>query len=194
MELTIELEAISLLIIGILALFHHDKYARRNKRYRFFNCALLVTGSTILLNIVSTLQLENYETQPYWSMMLMNSLYFAAIISCFTLMTIYAFYLLFEYAVDTHCFSRASKIIVSFYVLLMTLVIVNIWTGCYFYIDENGYNRGPLNKVAFVALFIEIGMFCVCYLRNRKVASPYIRNMVFALPPVIAGLMVLQLI
>ena len=194
MELSLELEAISLLIIGLLALFHLDKNARRNKRYNFFNCALCLTGSAIFLNIVSCLQLEHFETQPIWSMTLLNSLYFIAIISCFSWMAIYAFYLLFEYAADDHCFKIASRIIKSFYAVLMVLVILNVWTGCYFYFDENGYQRGPLNKIAFVALFVEIGMFCVCYIRNQKVASPYIRKMVTTLPPVIAGLMVMQLL
>lgn len=194
MQLSIELEVISLLIIGILALFHQDKYARRNKRYRFFNWALVLNGSALFLNIASYLQLLNIETQPHWSLMLVNSLYFISINSCFSLMAIYAFYLLFEYAVDDHCFKIARSLIASFYTALMVLSIVNIWTGCYFYFDENGYNRGPLNKVAFMVLFVEIGMYCVCYLRNKKVASPYIRKMMTALPPVIVGLMVLQLL
>ena len=126
--------------------------------------------------------------------MLTNSLYFVSISSCLSLMAIYAFYLLFEYTTDRHCYNIATRLIISFYVVLMALVIVNIWTGCYFYFDENGYNRGPLNKIAFLVLFIELGMYCVCYFRNRKTVSPYIRKLVSALPPIIALLLIVQLL
>lgn len=194
MGLTVELEAISLLIIGILALFHHDKYAKRNQRYRFFNIALCLTGSSIFLNIVTILQLGNLETQSYWLLMLTNSLYFVSISSCLSLMAVYAFYLLFEYTTDRHCYNIATRLIISFYVVLMALVIVNIWTGCYFYFDENGYNRGPLNKIAFLVLFVELGMYCMCYIRNRKTVSPYIRKLVSTLPPIIALLLIVQLL
>lgn len=77
-------------------------------------------------------------------------------------MVIYAFYLLFEYAVEDRGFRFASRLILLFYIVLIALVIANIWTGCYFYLDENGYHLGPLNKVAFLVLFVEIGMFCAC--------------------------------
>lgn len=194
MELAIELEAIALLIVGILALFHYDKYAKRNIRYRVFNITLFLAGSSIFLNIVTTLQLESLETQAYWLLMLTNSLYFVSISSCLSLMAVYAFYLLFEYTTDRHCFKIATRLISFFYVVLMALVIANIWTGCYFYFDENGYNRGPLNKIAFLVLFIEIGMYCVCYIRNHKTVSPYIRKLVSTLPPIIAALLVVQLL
>lgn len=193
MGLSIELEAVALLIVCVLALFHQDKCGKRNKRYRFYNVALLLTGSAIVLNIVTCLQLTKWETYSTWVLMLGNSLYFVAISSCLSMMVLYAFYLLFEYTSDDHCYKIAKKLIFTFYSILMVLIIVNIWTGCYFYFDENGYNRGPLNKVAFVVLFVEIGMFCVCYIRNRKVVSPYIRRMVKMLPPIIGGLLVIQL-
>ena len=194
MGMVIELEAVSLLIIGILALFHYDKHGKRNKRYRFYNVGLGLTGISIFLNIFTYLQLYQLDTQPYWFLMLTNSLYFIAISSCLSVMAIYAFYLLFEYTTDDHCYKIATRLICSFYTVLMLLVIVNIWTGCYFYFDETGYNRGPLNKVAFFVLFIEVGMYCMCYIRNRKTVSPYIRKMVTALPPIIMGMLVLQLL
>lgn len=194
MGMVIELEAVSLLIIGILALFHYDKHGKRNKRYRFYNVGLGLTGVSIFLNIFTYLQLHQLDTQPYWFLMLTNSLYFIAISSCLSVMAIYAFYLLFEYTTDDHCYKIATRLICSFYTVLMLLVIVNIWTGCYFYFDETGYNRGPLNKVAFFVLFIEVGMYCMCYIRNRKTVSPYIRKMVTALPPIILGMLVLQLL
>lgn len=194
MGLAVELEVISLLIIGILALFHQDKHAKRNKRYRFFNVALCLTGSAISLNIVTCVQLDHLTTQPYWFLMLMNSLYFMAITSCLSVMALYAFYLLFEHTTECRCYKIATRLIGSFYVVLMVLVFVNIWTGCYFYFDANGYNRGPLNKVAFLALFIEIGMYCMCYIQNYKTASPYIRKLVTTLPPIIVVMLILQLL
>ena len=193
MEFTMEMEVVSFLIIVILAVFHYDKHAKRNKRYRFFNVALCLTGSAIFLNIVTCLQLRTLDTQPYWLLMCTNSLYFVAMSSCLSVMAVYAFYLLFEYTTDDHCYKIATRLICSFYTVLMILVIVNIWTGCYFYFDENGYNRGPLNKIAFLVLFIEMGMYCVCYFRNRKTVSPYIRKMITALPPIIIGMLFIQL-
>lgn len=193
MDVSVKLEAISLIIIGIIALFHKDRNSRYEKRYKLFSVCLLLTTATLVSDIVSWMVLENVAAYPIWLHMIVHSLYFACINSCLSMIAAYVFFLLFEHMPSQKCYKIAKKMIICMWSVLMLLILVNLWTGCYFYIENAAYCRGPLNKLGYLVMIIEVGMLCMCYFRNRKVVTPYAYHLVRAIPPLTVMMTIVQL-
>ena len=194
MGFSIELEAMSLVIIMILALFHYDRNNIHSRRYHLFNICLIITACAIISNIASCVMMANISAYPITLHMIANSIYFITIHSCFSMVAAYVFTLLFAHMKEQKCYKRALAFI-SISMLIMTiLVVVNIWTGCYFYFENDIYYRGPLNKLGFVVLGIEVFMLCVCYFRNRKNVTPYAKQLVQTVPVLVIVMMLIQVI
>lgn len=194
MDISIKLEAIFLIIIVIIGLFHYDKNSKFAKRYQLFNGCLLLTAATLISDIFSCMLIADVASYPMWLHTLIHSLYFTCINSCLSMIAAYVFYLLFEYMPYRKCYKVAKTIIISLWSILMVLILVNLWTGCYFYISNGCYFRGPLNKLGFLVMLIEVGMLCMCYIRNRKVVTPYALQMVRSIPPVTVLLTFIQVL
>ena len=194
MELSIYVDAIALLIIGVLALFHFEKKRKNVRRYQLYSLCLLLTAGTLISDIVSIITINNAADYPLWLNMLTNSVYFACINSCLSIVAGYVFYLLFEYMPEQKCYKIATKVIIGMWCMLMLLIFVNLKTGCYFYFENNVYHRGPLNRLGFAAMTIEVGMLCICYFRNRKVVTPYALQLVKAIPPVVVMMTTVQFV
>ena len=193
MDISVKLEAISLVVIGIIALFHQDRNSRYEKRYKLFNVCLLLTTATLVSDIISWIILEDVAAYPVWIHMIVHNVYFACINSCLSMVAAYVFFLLFEHMPNQKCYKIARKLIICMWSMLMFLILVNLWTGCYFYIENDAYCRGPLNKLGYLVMIIEVGMLCMCYFRNRKVVTPYAFHLVRAIPPLTVMMTIIQL-
>ncbi len=194
MEFSIELEAISLVVIIILALFHYDRNNVHSKRYHLFNICLIITACAIVANIATCIMMKDISAYPMALHMFINSIYFVAINSCFSMIAAYVFTLLFAYMKEQKCYKIALSFVIITNIILVLLVIVNIWTGCYFYFKDNVYYRGPLNKLGFIVLGIEACMLCMCYFRNRKSVTPYAKQLVQTLPFLVIVMTLIQVI
>lgn len=194
MEFSIYVDAIALVIIGVLTLFHYEKINKRIRRYQLFSLCLLLTAGTLVTDIISLITIGNVVAYPLWLNILINSIYFILINSCLSVVAGYVFYLLFEHMPGTKCYRIIKRIISAMWLVLILLVFVNLKTGCYFYFESNIYCRGPLNKLGFLVMVIEVIMLCVCYYWNRKVVTPYAKQLVRAIPPVVLMLSVLQFV
>ena len=192
MDISIYLDAVALLIIGVIALFHYEPRRSKVHRYQMFNLCLVLTAGTLISDMVSLITIGDVSGYPLWVNILVNSIYFICINSCLSIVAAYVFYLLFEYMPEQKCYKIASKLILSMWIVLTLLVFVNLKTGWYFYFENNAYCRGPLNKLGFIVMGVEVCMLCACYFRNRKVVTPYALNLVKAIPPVVMMLTVLQ--
>lgn len=193
MEFSFELEAISLVIMVILALFHYDRNSFHDKRYHLFNICMVVTTFAICANIISSMLLTDVAAYPMWAHITANSLYFIGIQGCFSLVAAYVFTLLFAHMKEQKCFRIAIRFIITMNVVLTILAFVNLWTGCYFYFENNQYCRGPLNKLGFLVLGIEACMLIMCYFRNRKKVTPYATQLICVLPVLVIVMLLIQL-
>ena len=193
MDVSIKLEAISLIIIGIIGLFHYEKKSRSIKRYQLFNLCLWLTAATLVSDIISCMMITDAASYSKGLHMIVHSVYFACINSCLSMIAAYVFYLLFEYIPSQKCYRIVKTVVISMWSVLMILIPINLWTGCYFYIANDTYCRGPLNKLGFLVLFIEVGMLCMCYIRNRKVVTPYALQLVRSIPPIVVLFTIAQI-
>lgn len=194
MSMVTELEAISLVIIVVLAVFHYDPYSRSDRRYRLYNWCLIWSGAGIALNILSCFVIDGSLQVPMWLNILINSACFAVISTAFSVLAGYAFFLLYEYNPNRDAFKKTIMVVLVFGVILLMLVIVNLWTGWYFYFEGTMYRRGPLNRVGFGAVIIELILLCICYFRNKKMVSPGVHQLMRAMPPILIVLVVVQMI
>mgnify|MGYP003290461185 CR=1 FL=1 len=193
MDVSIYLDFVAFLLIIVIAIFHYDKNNKKIRRYQLFNACLLLTMGTILSDIISLITIADVNAYPIWLNVLVNSIYFICINSCLSMVAAYVFFLLFEYMPEQRCYRIATGVIIVMWSILTLLVFVNIKTGCYFYFENGIYCRGPLNKLGFLVMGIEVAMLCMCYFRNRKVVTPYALLLVKSIPPIVVMLTILQI-
>lgn len=75
MTFTITMELVSLLITLLLVLFHFD-LRNRNKQYYLFSLCLLLSGTTIVLDILTSLTINGTLQLAYHLNYTLNMLYF----------------------------------------------------------------------------------------------------------------------
>lgn len=186
------MECIAFIILAILFLFHWDRQNSSSTRYRIFTIALFLSAAMIVLDIVSSWGIEAADVIPEWVNILLSTLYFVSLDLTFSVIAVYCFYIMFEYSSDRHCFYIASGITVFFIIVLMIFNILNLWTGWIFRFVDGVYVRGPFNKIVFFPMLIEVGMFCVCYLRNRDNIGNSLKHLVQSMPPVVVLMAIIQ--
>jgi EAL domain-containing protein (putative c-di-GMP-specific phosphodiesterase class I)/GGDEF domain-containing protein len=194
MDFSVELEAISLIILVILGLFHYDSNNKHDRKYQWFNGCLVVSAIAIVSDLVTCSMLVDISAYPVQAHIFANSIYFIAINSSMSLTAAYVFYLMFAHMREQKCYKIATSIITAMYVLVIACVFVNPWTGWYFYFENNAYCRGPLNKLGFLVVIIEVLMLCMCYIRNRKIVTPYAGHLVRTLPPLVVVITIVQML
>ena len=193
MSFSVKLEAVSMLIIAIIALFHFGSQTGNNLRSRLFSWCLALSEIAIFLDIMTTITIADYANTPLWVNILVNSLYFIAINTCLSFVAAYCFYVMLEHAPDNHCLRIATKVIIIMYIGMMVTVIANIWTGWLFSFHNGIYVRGKLNRLGYLILVVELSMLCMCYFRNRTIVSRAMHKLMQALPPFVSMFVVVQL-
>lgn len=193
MSFSVKLEAVSMLIIAIIALFHFGSQTGNNLRSRLFSWCLALSEIAIFLDIMTTITIADYANTPLWVNILVNSLYFIAINTCLSFVAAYCFYVMLEHAPDNYCLRVATKVIIIMYIGMMVIVIANIWTGWLFSFHNGIYVRGKLNRLGYLILVIELSMLCMCYFRNRTIVSRAMHKLMQALPPFVSMFVVVQL-
>lgn len=195
MAFSIKLEVVALVITIMLIMFHHDKRNRGNQRYQLFSLCLGISCNTMLLDIITSITLDPAVEVSFVLNYALNLLYFIFLHFTFSIMAIYAFYLMFEHISDKHCFHIASGIIVSVCIFFTLLSITNPWTDLLFSLTPDGvYMRGPLNKLGYLAIGIELILLTVCYFRNFKLVSNSMHKLMKLLPPIVIGVTVIQIL
>ena len=192
--MSITLEAISLLIVLLLTLYHMDRQQRASRRYQFFTVCLALSALTILLNIASIVCINYASSVPLWLNNTLSTSYFLAQHANQTVLMGYGFYLLNEHVPGKECMVRASSIVIGLGALMEVLVVFNPWTKWFFHFEEGQYVRGPANKLGFAIIGLELCMVVVCYVRNRRYISRAIHRLVLTLPAVIPMFLMVQLI
>ena len=118
MDISIYLDAVALLIIGVIALFHYEPRRSKVHRYQMFNLCLVLTAGTLISDMVSLITIGDVSRYPLWVNIMVNSIYFICINSCLSIVAAYVFYLLFEYMQEQKCYKIASKLIFSMWIIL----------------------------------------------------------------------------
>lgn len=188
-------EFIALLLIVILLLSLTINRKRLTHSLKMFGSCLILSACTILLNIACVILLEQKRPVAGWINILANSLYFWLIVVLCSMTAMYIFEKVLEHVYDPFCIKRARKILFSFVCLYTVLVVVNIYSGILFSVDKAGrYHRGTLNGMGYIFMFIEMILLYVCFFRHRSSVSKEMKHALKLLPPVVIGLVAVQLL
>lgn len=187
------MEAVAMVYIAVIALFHLSGQNMSGVRHKLFGWCLLLAEGTTALNILTIFMLDEGANIPLALNVIVNMLYFLGMNTLLSCVAIYAFYVLFDHAQDRHCFYIAMRLITTFFVIMQLLVVTNPWAKWLFYFKDGKYYRGWLNRSSYLMLLVELGMLCMCYMRNRKNVSRAMRRLMQMLPPVVLFLAVIQI-
>jgi len=190
----ISLEAVSLLIVLVLALFHRDNQQHSSRRYRLFNGCLSLSSAAIALNIASSVCINATAQVPLWLNGAVSTLYFLAQHANLTALMGYGLYLINEHVPNRHCFRMSGSIVLGLGAALEIVTLFNPWTKWFFSFENGMYMRGPLNKLGFAVVGVEMCMAVCCYIRNRQYISRAIHRLMSALPAVITMFLIIQLL
>lgn len=192
-ELSIRMEAVAMIFIAVIAMFHLSGQHMSNFRHKLFSWCLVLTEATSALNIITIYTISIANEIPLLLNNILNLLYFFAMNILLSAVAVYAFYVLFEHVPDRHCFYIAVKLITAFFCVSQVVVLTNPWTGWLFEFQDGIYVRGIFNRLSYLLLLIELGMLCMCYLRNRRNVSSAMRRLMHMMPPIVLLLAVVQI-
>lgn len=174
------ISCVLLALIGVYMLF--DKKINSPKEIAF-RISLSVSVLAIINNIISIYALEHVARMPVLLNVSVNTLYYFFVASMTTLIAITTFITMFEGRYGEPRLKIAVIISLSYYVLEVALVLVNLFTGWIFYFDESGlYQRGPLHAIAIIYLGIAIVNVIWFGILERKRIKKSFRLILYILP------------
>lgn len=186
-------EFVSFVLVLILAIYSQDRKYMPSFRSRIFQFCLYLTMGSILLNSLCVYTINNYETVPHSLNMALNNCYFLVSLYMGTVLAIYVFELILEHVYSKSCRTRAYIILGVMALIYTVLVITNSWTNAIYWFDQNGiYHMGPLNRLGYFIIFIELCMLVICYITNRKSVSKNIAKVILFLSPLVILLIFIQ--
>ena len=152
-------ELLGLIIHIILILYYYERRLVSSIRRKIYQVCLWISVTTILLNIVCVHMVIQPTAVSYGVNVLLNSLYFILCILTCSVMAVYMFALTLEHVYDKRCLRIAGTIVLILNIIFGGIVIWNLKSGVLFYFDENQvYRRGPLNRIGYLVMAIEMLM------------------------------------
>lgn len=174
------ISCVLLALIGVYMLF--DKKINSPKEIAF-RIALGVSVLAIVNNIFSIYVIENSARMPVLLNISLNTLYYFFVATTSALVAITTFITMFEGRYDERRLKVAVVISLSFYILEVAFVLLNLKTGWLFYFDARGiYHRGPLSAVGILFLAIAIvNIIWVGVLERKRIRKSF-RLILYILP------------
>lgn len=186
-------ELLGLIIHIILILYYYERRLVSSIRRKIYQVCLWISVTTILLNIVCVHMVIQPTAVSYGVNVLLNSLYFILCVLTCSVMAVYMFALTLEHVYDKRCLRIAGTIVLILNIIFGGIVIWNLKSGVLFYFDENQvYRRGPLNRIGYLVMAIEMLMLVMCYLRNRRSVSRPVVRLIRTMPVIAAICIVFQ--
>lgn len=185
------------LVVSIILLFNYRgrkwHYSRKSK---FYLVCLSTTIVSIILNILCVHSIENAAGYlPRWFHMLINSGYFVLILFMVTVVACYLLEIIYEHIYEQRWMQRIRRVFIGITAAYMALVVSNPVTGFLFWFDaENHYLRGPLNRVGYYLMAVEVLIILGCALLNWKHLNDSARQVIRTLPPAVILLTIFQLL
>lgn len=188
-------EIIALLLICVLLLNLTSYNKPMNHSLKMYWICLVLSGVSIILNVVCTISLKHSQQIPVGINIFLNSLYFLFVVSLCSVVAMYIFEKMLEHVYEQYCIVRAKIILTSLNVLYMLLVLINLKTGILFWFDAEGiYHRGILNRSGYAIMGIEMTLLLICFWRHRSSIGREMKHAIKVFFPITVALTVIQLI
>lgn len=187
-------ELLSLFMLSLMVLYYHEKWPSPSFRRKVFYWIFGLSISSAVVNILSVCTIAHYCSFPRWLTQGLNTTYFILTVLACSAITLYTINLIMEHVYQKNCYRTAVTILAFLTGGYVCLALTNPFSKVLFYFSSDGqYIRGPLNRLGYVIMAIEIVMILSCYLRNRPAMPPKVVQVIHTLPPIAIFLAAFQL-
>ena len=186
-------EIISICVLAVILVFHHKTIYVRTRRDKLFVRCIWTSIVAMLINILSLTAIMAANEVPFWLNLLINDLFFSFSPLIAVTFGEYWLYLVFEDA-QHHAYYRFGRYYLYGFAALMVLgTILNHFTPILYYFNEDlQYQAGTAAFVPVVLVLIGIGGALAGLLLNKNKVPKSIRGALFAVPAVMAAIILVQ--
>ena len=157
----------SLLILVIIMGYYFALPRLPIRLNKTFLTILIVEGIVIFFDMIASWACNMYEILPAWLLVMLNSIFFLG----FTVRV----FLFFEITtiilrLDVWKNKLMAAVVCAPYVIMQLITLVGVVKGTIFYVDDNGYHRGPLHFMIYVCLYFYLILsFALMYKYRGKI-------------------------
>ncbi len=183
-------EYLALIVFIIICTAFFQRGAPKTRKRKTFSRCLLVSISSIVVNVMTFYALKHFYALPLWVHYALNSAYFLLSVFMTLLITYYL-----ECRIHDYFYNKRGLKIASFFLLVLAaifilLIFVNVKTGCLFSFEGSEYVRGPLNSSGYWSLGLCVVMLVVSCIIHRKSISKTLKR-IMIISPILALLLAL---
>lgn len=156
----------SLVFLSIAVFFYFSKRRLPNIVNRLFTILLITALIIDIMDIISSIFIMNLDIFPVWSALMVNTIYYALLI----IMVMCA--LFYTLSLIGYLQTKKRKLVWIWQIpgtIYLCLLVINLFTGWIFYIEDGMYYWGPLIPIHyFIAGFYLLVMFGYTIICNRR--------------------------
>lgn len=191
MEYIFEYAICSLLFLGIIIVQFFSKRQLPNLQNRIYAVAIILAFIDVLMDILSSLVIENVATLPAFVTYFINSLFYIVQLAFPTMMALYVIALTKNLRKANRRYVILSMLPTVFAVLLILINPANHWV---FYTKDNMYCRGPLFPFLYgTAIFYMILTVILINKYRSRIPKSHVKMVMFFIV-ITAVTMMLQII
>ena len=186
-------ELLCMVILALLILSSYGQSLPYTRRQLVYRTCLLLSLFSILLSVLCVLTVDRIIPVPLWLNILLNSLYFFVSVLMCSVLAAYLFALILEHVYSGQALRRASIFLGALTLFFALAVVCNLRFGILFSFDaQENYLRGPLNRLGYAVMLVELAALLLCYLRHRRSVGQNMVRVMYTLPPLVVLLLIFQ--
>ncbi len=160
-----------------------------------FLLCLLFSGLYIWLNIFRIYLKSAPDALPRWGIIAINSFYYHLGVCLTCLFAYLLFGAMLEHTYNKRRMRQVTRMLQTIVLLSLALLLINLFTGMYFRIAEDGtYHRGPLFITYYFLVIFQVLALVFCYFRNRSSVGNNMVSVIRSIPALAFAMCVLQYI
>ncbi|MGN0688705.1 MAG: response regulator [Oscillospiraceae bacterium] len=154
MMYNIYFEVASIVYLIVLNLYIRLQFTAESQSNKYFRRLAAIMLLAVILDVVSAITISYHQFVPIWANVAINTAYFASD-------------LVLEYVFVMYCACATFGTTQKFYIpqifrtiaiICTAILLINLFTGCVFYFDENGYQHGPIYMMVHIVPLAEIAV------------------------------------
>ncbi|MEG1524905.1 MAG: bifunctional diguanylate cyclase/phosphodiesterase [Clostridia bacterium] len=193
MSWIVEPEYVACILIVIILGYSLLDRSMPSFQTKVFRASMCISLAAIFINIFSIYTIEHSVEFPVALNIILCTMYFAMTSLMATSIAAVGVTMMFENRYDSQRFWRAIVLLGILYLLYLSLVVANLWTGWLFWFDEGkNYVRGPLNKIGIALLCCILLNVIACYILEFRRVDKVFRAVIITLNLLATVLVALQ--
>ena len=165
--------ALCILLTVSIVFFQNRYYLTLASKH--FSVSLIVAMIYCLVSITLS-EANTYSLLNQTGMHILSFLECVLLISASTITALYVVLKAIDHTYNQHHYLQARRIFISEFIIYITLLVTNIFTGWIYTVDNAGlYVPGPLHQIEYIFIAGQIAVVVFFVLKNAKTISKSVR-------------------